>query len=339
MINEFNVKGLYQERNCKLGFGPNMNLLVGPNGSTKTTLLNLLWCLTSGNLHRIIKIPFNSVEIKTSWFDLSVEQTGAQATIESKFKDGSEESKSVDLAAKNLGGDLGELNERIANVVPGSLFFPTFRRNEGGSIYTAEPAYETLRNAMLEFSEALSVKDQSGESRHKFITAVSTEDIGKLLIEKNKRLEHLKEQQNVDTLAEKDEESKLSHQFSRLRDVVKDFYEGYGEISIPGSISLHGKGSLDISSEALSSGEKQFLGFLCHNAFSNDAFIFLDEPELSLHLDYQRLILQFLTVQGTPKQFFVATHSPFIYAKYPNSVINLEEKTNDPESESTRNSE
>ena len=65
------------------------------------------------------------------------------------------------------------------------------------------------------------------------------------------------------------------------------------------------------------------LSFLCYNAFSENAAIFIDEPELSLHVDWQRLLLPTLLEQGTGNQFFIATHSPFIYAKYPDKEIPL----------------
>ena len=78
-----------------------------------------------------------------------------------------------------------------------------------------------------------------------------------------------------------------------------------------------------ITSDKLSSGEKQMLSFLCYNAFSENALIFIDEPELSLHVDWQRLLLPTLLEQGTGNQFFIATHSPFIYSKYPDKEILL----------------
>ena len=78
-----------------------------------------------------------------------------------------------------------------------------------------------------------------------------------------------------------------------------------------------------ISSDKLSAGEKQMLSFLCYNAFSDNMPIFIDEPELSLHVDWQRLLFPTLLKQGQKNQFFVATHSPFIYAKYPDKEFLL----------------
>ena len=79
-----------------------------------------------------------------------------------------------------------------------------------------------------------------------------------------------------------------------------------------------------IESDTLSAGEKQLLSFLCYNTFSENTAILIDEPELSLHVDWQRRLLPTLLEQETGNQFFVATHSPFIYGKYPDKEIQLD---------------
>ena len=58
-----------------------------------------------------------------------------------------------------------------------------------------------------------------------------------------------------------------------------------------------------ISADKLSSGEKQMLGFLCYNAFYDNTPIFIDEPELSLHVDWQRRLFSTLLEQGQKINF------------------------------------
>ena len=65
------------------------------------------------------------------------------------------------------------------------------------------------------------------------------------------------------------------------------------------------------------------LSFICYNAFYINSVIFIDEPELSLHVDWQRQLFSILQNQRTSNQFIVATHSPFIYSKYPDKEILL----------------
>ena len=86
-----------------------------------------------------------------------------------------------------------------------------------------------------------------------------------------------------------------------------------------------GKAKDAISSDKLSSGEKQMLSFLSYNAFSKGTTIFIDEPELSLHVDWEGILLPTLLEQATTNQFFVATHSPFIYTIYPDKEFMLDD--------------
>lgn len=80
-----------------------------------------------------------------------------------------------------------------------------------------------------------------------------------------------------------------------------------------------------IRSDDLSAGEKQMLSFLSYNAFIRKSPFFIDEPELSLHVDWQRILLPTLLSQGSQNQFFIATHSPFIYSRYPDREIPLDD--------------
>jgi len=65
------------------------------------------------------------------------------------------------------------------------------------------------------------------------------------------------------------------------------------------------------------------LSFLCYNTFIHNSPIFIDEPELSLHVDWQRKLFKILLNQGTNNQFFVATHSQLIYTNYADKEIEV----------------
>lgn len=79
--------------------------------------------------------------------------------------------------------------------------------------------------------------------------------------------------------------------------------------------------------EALSSGERQLLMLLCTTLLAGiDTNIFIiDEPELSLGVDWQRKILESLldVTDGSNLQFLVATHSVEIISGNPESLVQL----------------
>lgn len=76
----------------------------------------------------------------------------------------------------------------------------------------------------------------------------------------------------------------------------------------------------------LSSGEKHIITILGRATLSkaNGAVFVADEPELSLHLDWQRKILGSIKKLSPLSQIIVATHSPSIFTKGAN-LINLED--------------
>jgi predicted ATPase len=110
--------------------------------------------------------------------------------------------------------------------------------------------------------------------------------------------------------------------FSVLSELVSSVFQHRG-IQVSEAITL-GEARGAVASDKLSAGEKQMLSFLCYNALIPRSMIFIDEPELSLHVDWQRRLFPTLLAQETGNQFIVATHSPFIYSKYPEKELALD---------------
>jgi predicted ATPase len=82
----------------------------------------------------------------------------------------------------------------------------------------------------------------------------------------------------------------------------------------------------DISTQKLSSGEKQLLIILIETLLQKrERCVFLtDEPELSLHIQWQRNILPAIKKLNPNAQIIAATHSPEIAAKYKSSLIDMQ---------------
>ena len=373
MIRRIEVKGLNNRVSDVWEFNKDLNVITGRNGSGKTTLLKLIWYLISGNVVQVLsEIVFESVSIETDSFSLSLVKVEPDAgKFKCTFID--EEPMDVDFNMPLQGDDFLKLSEsdrlfdRVRNR---SLFFPSFRRIEGGFNYLSEFTTEvsawlrlenpTWRSAvegmgMLQKATSQFSADLSVNGKHQFIAAISTDDIVELL---NRKYTTVSTQTNVlyeqlskniaQTISEtkepdnerKDASSVLEDIQKRLEQVTKqresllkpfsvlsertlDILQCKG-IRINEAITL-GEEDGAIESDKLSAGEKQLLSFWCYNAFSENTAIFIDEPELSLHVDWQRTLLRTLLEQGTGNQFFVATHSPFIYSKYPDKEILLDE--------------
>ena len=319
MIRKLTVKELNKRFNYEFEFHEDFNIFAGTIGSGKTTLLKLIWFLTSGNLHRVIsEIPFDYVSIDTSEFFLSMEQVNPnQVKLISSFIRLDAHSEDLLHLKQEASGEVvlaqeqkvDVLNKRIARLMKSSLYFPTFRRMERHAVSNI------FGEALSQLASELSVGD------HKFIAAVSTHDIMDMLKQKHTEISEGSNRNDEDYKT-------LCQRWLELTEYIKDiFSEHYDGIWISEDITFSCRddenGTDIIPSANLSSGEKQLLGFLCHNAFSEVDTMIIDEPELSLHPDWQRILIPILTWQGTEKQFFIATHSENIMIRYPNNLYVL----------------
>ena len=351
MIRYLKVKGLNNRLSREFEFHEDLNIFTGPNGSCKTTLLKLIWYFISGHFEQIlVEIPFHTISIQTDLFDFSMERVEPdQVTLNYSF--GKEEGVYEPIAVvpeigkvdRTDADRVNSLEKRIARTTKRSLFFPTFRRIEGGfSRVTTDTddstmrflasAPEMLQVSMLRFSDEVSING------HKFIASISTEDLSELLTQKyadiyeeisnfqsraleeiSKKIQDTSDQEKgsesrqdapavLDVIQQVNEErNQLSKPFSVLSELTKKIL-GYQAIHVKGrairgettdGITLGegrdgitvGEAQDAISSDKLSAGEKQMLSFLCYNAFSKDTAIFIDEPELSLHVDWQGVLL------------------------------------------------
>lgn len=79
------------------------------------------------------------------------------------------------------------------------------------------------------------------------------------------------------------------------------------------------------SIQKLSSGERHLLTFLATILLMGEEqdFILLDEPEISLNVDWQRKILSTIAKLAPNAQVIVATHSPLVVEEHPQSLIEL----------------
>lgn len=71
----------------------------------------------------------------------------------------------------------------------------------------------------------------------------------------------------------------------------------------------------------LSSGEKQVLLIFLTALGSATRSLIIDEPELSLHVDWQKTLISALRLLNPQMQMIAATHSPEIMADIPDENI------------------
>lgn len=359
------VFGLFgQKHTHTLEFKPDLNIITGKNGSGKTTIMKLIWYIISGQIVRALtEVDFTRVIIATSIYEITVIRTGSN-TCRVRWQEGNNITDYKDDVDDDGDGiNAEDIPNRAMRTTGSSIFFPTFRRIEGGfssNEQTRRNPFEHASPRALSDLEtalnALSTKLSSGN--HRFVSALSTSDIEKLLLKQYTdasevanliqqetsvkiidEIKEFKQEKYQSTNPVNDESGAAEAALDNIRNMIEDMdrqrvlalaqYDAIRELVLRifahsgikvGRLSI-GDAAASISSDALSAGEKQMLSFLCYNAFYESAIIFIDEPELSLHIDWQRQLFPTLFSQRKENQFIIATHSPFIYSRYPDHEL------------------
>lgn len=83
----------------------------------------------------------------------------------------------------------------------------------------------------------------------------------------------------------------------------------------------------DIKISRLSSGEKQLIILLIEALLQReqDYLLLADEPEISLHIEWQGKIIPAVRELNPQAQVIVATHSPEVAAPYRDKIFNMAE--------------
>ena len=371
------VEQLNQRITAEIFFNDSLNIITGSNGSGKTTFLKACWYLYSGNIGNALReITFRRMEIETDQLTLTVTcsdpasndpEFSISLKIHVKLKFENEDL--LKAAKEPLIGTWDQIKEYLWRyrfliaLNHESLFFPTFRRVEGGFLLDNknERTVRTKRTGLAgdvdnddELTRALRATSNAlTEFDNKFVCSMSTTDVERLVSETKAKMDSMQKEE-YEVLAEaisKDirqwkisgeaEDTGAEYLRGILKNVtnvemtrdriVEPMRKLNSELSqyFPNRlIKINelklGDGKESIEAASLSAGEQQLLSFLCYAAFYDNYVFMVDEPELSLHLDWQRKLISSLTSLGESHQYFFVTHSPAIYTKFADYEISFD---------------
>lgn len=358
MIESFIVKGLWGRQDYTLNFDPNLNIFIGSNGTGKTTLLKLMWYMISGHIRQaLVEIPFKEAEITTKTGlvrlakrpafksdqhprDKSPIEPGTEvAEVHIKRRDGTNVFSLWPIPLNEM--EL-LLNVEAPSMNFHSLFFPTFRRVEGGFSFSEGNDFIKIIEGFRDFSKRMSHRN------HQMIAFADFEDVrgrlneissdirAKLQPHEETFSRFLAKASNGNlpqgfTTALKKEIiliEKIRNDLGRPLALLSQYVDSFfweKSIGVTDDLKI-GSHENVVRIENLSAGEKNLLGFLVYARSFSTGVMFIDEPELTLHIDWQRHLLGILREIAPEIQIIVATHAPAIWSSYPDKEIWLDQQ-------------
>lgn len=295
-IKQISIQGFWNKYSLTWNLERDVNLLSGINGSGKTTLLDIV-CVLLDNRKALF------VDIAPKFRLMHIEMDGG-----------------LSLEAESLGGNVGvhfyrqgsEINYEDFNCKSGLSAVSTFDM--------AMPDEETYKQILINRSIIRTELDyrlhEAFNSYYRYVAGISKEVERLLKYSMSNavpQLSRIYERKNLFI-------SVVNELFSSTR---KEWCDEKNDICF----RLQDD-NLCIMPRQLSSGEKQLLIILIHCLVVGETenIVFWDEPEISLHIDWQRVLIRKARDLNPKGQFVIATHSPsLIYEGWESKVVNMED--------------
>lgn len=289
-IKSIYIKSIRALKDFKLDFNNSINVLVGENGLGKTTILETIYNIITSNKKFLededsegcnLEVLFTEEELNViNKFRSRLHKEAFQS--EEKIKVGKHEiNKDIDFKKKVTSATI--VKEKWFRKV---VYLPTDVNFKKHKVETAKKVEGSTDIGLILNSDEMSL------NLKEYLVNIHYKDLEDMSIgETPYRIEKFR---------------KLYNSFFEEKEFlgVKDF-EPLFKIKATGDIH---------SADELSAGEKQifFRGGSLVQMNLNDSIILIDEPELSLHPEWQQKILDFYKSIGENNQIIIATHSPHI---------------------------
>lgn len=289
-IRSMYIKNFKALKDFHIDFNNNVNVLIGENGLGKTTILETIYNIITGNKSFIEDENSDGCKLKVSLTEKELSDANRWTkNANEQFLSNEDEiiinnhkiSKEIDFKQKVSIATL--LKE---NWVRKIVYLPTDVNFKKYKVETAKKMQDSIDIGVILNSDEMSV------NLKEYLVNIHYKDLEDMSIgEKPYRIEKFR---------------KLYNSFFEEKEFigVKDFEPLF---KIKATSETH-------SADELSAGEKQifFRGGSLLQMNLNNSIILIDEPELSLHPEWQQKILDFYKSIGEDNQIIIATHSPHI---------------------------
>ncbi|MBQ9666400.1 MAG: AAA family ATPase [Bacteroidaceae bacterium] len=292
VINKF-----WGKYNLDLHLDSDVNILTGANGSGKTTILDIIITLLANNTNMYCQDLYDSATLFLS----------GNGIIKSITKKGKKE---VTFSLNGKKVNYSDLMRELGFVSVSTFDSPMMPIE---ALQKMKEKYSWLRSELdFELNESLN-------EYNKFKAAL----LGQVREMMDGEEPDIKKMRKITLNL-----NNLNNVANNLFGPKKAFNDKDGEIFF----ILNDKEGTKITLDKLSSGEKQLLILLFSTVIQNndDYITFWDEPEVSLHIEWQRKLIRVIRQLNPNMQLIIATHSPSIlFEGWEERVLNIEDYLKD----------
>ena len=330
-IERVEIKGLFEKKDTSWKLNPQVNVLVGENGSGKSTILSIIYCMLNDipNSHRNMIFDFSKIYFEKN----NIKPIFRKNDTKPQFID-------IDKISKDFAENIHrEISNNIFEAI--NRIIPNTSKNKDKIINNFKEQKNELREKILQDIQkkikknaqeidgrtALIVRhtEQIVENKDIFnkfnITMISTlnlsanaifefkgsnEEVLNILdLEMDKVLNQFNQKNNLNI------QNNLMNELNFFLNKVNKGAE-YRNHSI---VYFDKDIKKELKFSDLSSGERQLVYILVQvalNATEKEkiSIILMDEPEISLHLDWQEHFIKRITILNPNAQLIIVTHSP-----------------------------
>jgi len=125
---------------------------------------------------------------------------------------------------------------------------------------------------------------------------------------------------DINTIEQRIDKERASR--DKLKKLISDMFGNNKIVEFKDTgVEVKTKEGHDISLALLSSGEKHALWIFIETLLVRDNTLLIDEPEISMHIDWQKRLISAMNQLNKNAQLIIATHSPEIMSDLPDNNI------------------